>query len=385
MTSLVVAGLSARMMVEAAAHDGYLPLALDVFGDLDTRSQATHWESIGSPEELRIDGPRLLAALGQLARQGDVLGWVAGSGFEAQADLLEAGAQCLPLLGTPAGVVRRVRDPRGFFTWLDSLGVLHPEVCWQPPTLSNGWLCKRADSAGGWHIRRADDSPTDSDAPCYFQREVPGTPMSALFVADGRRAQVFGFNELIVRPIARHPFVYCGAIGPVYLDAVNASALRCLLDATVAEFGLKGLGSLDFMLDARRVLVLELNPRPSASMALYDGLQVMRSHVLACRESVLPPPRPPAHEPLPVQGSEIVYAPRSLQVSAKTAAWLACQRDVHDLPAAGAAFAQGDPVCSVSARAGDSLQVRKRLSRRRQAVLDVLENAHESSGASALV
>lgn len=367
------------MMVEAAAHDGYLPWALDVFGDLDMRSQAAHWQSIGSPEELRIDGSCLLAALAQHARRHDVLGWVAGSGFEAQPDLLEAGAQCLPLLGTPAAAVRRVRDPRGFFSWLDSQGIAHPEVSWQAPKETSGWLCKRADSAGGWHVRRADEELAGQEpgGQSYFQRQVAGTPMSALFVGDGRRAQVFGFNELIVRPIGRHPFVYCGAIGPVHLAPANASALRRLLDATVAEFGLKGLGSLDFMLEGARLQVLELNPRPSASMALYRHLQVMRAHVLACRQSVLPPPRPQAHEPPPVQGSEIVYAPRPLLVSAEDAAWLACQRDVHDLPAAGVALMQGNPVCSVTARGGDSLQVRDRLSRRRQAVLDVLESADE--------
>ena len=34
---LVVAAVSARMLAEAAARDGYAVVALDLFGDVDTR------------------------------------------------------------------------------------------------------------------------------------------------------------------------------------------------------------------------------------------------------------------------------------------------------------------------------------------------------------
>jgi predicted ATP-grasp superfamily ATP-dependent carboligase len=283
--------------------------------------------------------------------------------------------------------VRRVRDPHCFFDWLDRLGVAHPQISWQHPQ-GHSWLAKRADSAGGWHIQRTEDLPADVWPPlegqtrdaAYFQREVAGTPMSALFIGDGARAEVIGFNELIVQPVGPHPYVYCGAIGPVYLATEHAWILRRLLHATVAEFRLKGLCSLDFMLDGTRLLVLELNPRPSASMALYSSIPLMRSHVLACRRPSATPA--PVHEegraPSLVQGSEIIYAPGPLHVSAETAAWLSSQRDVHDLPAKGAAFAEADPVCSVSAHGINSAHVRERLSRRRKAVLDMLARPPET-------
>ena len=151
-----------------------------------------------------------------------------------------------------------MRDPRSFFAWLDAHGVAHPQVCWQAPDDPAGWLQKRADRAGGWHIRHAADIPMDAHgvaqraadrASVYFQRQSPGKPMSALFVGNGRRAHVFGFNELVVRAFGRHPHVYCGAIGPVPVAPAIASALGRLLDALVSEFGLKGLGSLDFLRD----------------------------------------------------------------------------------------------------------------------------------------
>ena len=113
-TVLVVAAISARMMAEAAARDGFEVVALDLFGDADTR-RAADWRPIGGPSALRINTARTLAALRELAARGDVAGWVAGSGFEGLPHLLAHGARLLPLLGTAAADVRRLRDAATFF------------------------------------------------------------------------------------------------------------------------------------------------------------------------------------------------------------------------------------------------------------------------------
>ena len=70
----------------------------------------------------------LLSPLSQLAQRGDVIGWTAGSGFDAQPDLLARGAATLPLIGMPADAVRRVRDPQAFFDDPDRQGVAHPRT-----------------------------------------------------------------------------------------------------------------------------------------------------------------------------------------------------------------------------------------------------------------
>ena len=63
MTVLVVAAVSARMMAEAAARDGFEVVALDLFGDADTRRAAFAFLPIGEPPSLHIDAARVLAAL----------------------------------------------------------------------------------------------------------------------------------------------------------------------------------------------------------------------------------------------------------------------------------------------------------------------------------
>ena len=92
MAVLAVAAISARMMAEAAARDGFEVVALDLFGDADTRRVASAFLPIGEPPSLHINAARVLTVLAALAVCGDVAGWVAGSGFEGQPELLAQGA-----------------------------------------------------------------------------------------------------------------------------------------------------------------------------------------------------------------------------------------------------------------------------------------------------
>jgi predicted ATP-grasp superfamily ATP-dependent carboligase len=375
---LVVAGLSARLMAEAAARDGYAPIALDAFGDADTRRAAVRWEPVGAEGALRIDGTRVLDALAGLPKHTGLLGFVPGSGFEGRPDLLAAAAQLLPLLGTPPEAVRRVRDPRAFFSWLAVHGIAHPEVRYSPPRLAAGWLDKDFAGTGGLHIREADAAGAGRGAGHYYQRRLDdGRPMSALFVANGHEACVLGFHELIVRPHPPRPYVYCGATGPWPLPAALDAALREVASRLAGEFGLLGLCSLDFLRCGEEgFAVLEVNPRPSASMALHAHLPLVRWHVQACRQRELP-----AVPPLPVmaRGHEIVFLPGGVSPGANPAAALAGQPGVHDVPSGTACLDAGDPLCSVSATGADAASVHAALARRRDAVLRLVLPASEAT------
>jgi len=373
-TALVLAGLSVRMTAEAAVRDGYTALALDLFGDLDTRRLAARWAGIGAPDALRIDPGRFLASLRSLAAHEGVIGWVAGSGFEDQPGLLDEGAKILPLIGMPAAAVRRVRDPRTFFAFLAARRIAYPQVRFGQPR-SAGWLRKDAGGSGGWHIRQVEADQPLQRVPerHYFQRQAAGTPMSALFVANRRRACVLGFNEQIVDRLGPRPFVYRGAVGPVCVPADVASAVDAAAQSLTAEFGLVGLCSLDFLLDGADFALLEVNPRPSGSMALYGGLPgaaLMRSHVQACLQQRLP--AAPLHDE--VRGTQIVFARRALRVDAAATCHLLSLAHTHDLPAPGATFAESEPVCTVSAAGPDARSVHERLAARRDALLDHLES-----------
>ena len=369
---IVVAGLSARLMAEAAAQDGFEVMALDLFGDQDTRRAATAgWRRIGDAARMRLDAARCLAALHGLADRGGSIGWIAGSGFEAQPELLECGASVLPLLGTAPGDVARLRDPTRFFGFLASQDIAHPPWGELPSSEGSRWLVKDARACGGWHVERVKGQALLPSPHHYFQQEVPGQPMSATFIGNGREAVVLGFNEMIVRPIGGHPFVFCGVVGSVPLPDLLARKLSGIAQQLTAEFRLRGLCSLDFIREGNACSVLEVNARPPASLALYPS--AMRAHVQACLDGRLPviPLLPLVPGP---GGTEIVFARRPIVVDESLALQLAERNDVHDLPYAGARFAAGDPVCSLSARGPDADAVREHLAVAREALLNTLEN-----------
>ncbi len=383
MAVLALAATSARSMAETAAGDGFDLIALDVFGDADTRRASLAWEPIGASLALGIDSALTLAALDRLARRGDVIGWVAGAGFEAQIDLLRAGAKRLPLIGTAPGDIERVRDWQTFFGFLDRHGIAHPEVRHDVPADAAGWLLKDAHGNGGWHVYPAlPGAGVTLPAHQYVQREAAGVPMSATFIANGvtdaNAACVLGFNRLLTQAIGDRPYVFAGVVGPVPLPAGLAQQVSQCVQTLAAGMRLRGLCSLDFMLDRDRadapIQVLEVNPRPPASLGLYARRVaggVMAAHVRACLDDVLP--ALVSDDGGRVDGSLIVYARHAFMCEAQVAATLAVWPGAHDLPLAGACFDQGDPVCSLGASGSSADAVVRQLQHARGHLLVALE------------
>ena len=375
MTHLALAAISARPLAEAAAREGFKAIALDLFGDRDTLSAASEWLPIGAPETLRIDARKLLDALSSLARRGDVHGWVAGAGFDGQSELLAQGAARLPLIGTAPADQRRVRDPATFFGFLKACGFAYPPVRHHGATHAAGWLAKDAGGCGGWHITRAEPAaPAPRSPQRYLQREVRGVSMSATYIANGRDAVLLGFNEQIVRPLGARPWVYHGVLGPVPVTEAVRSEVGAALRALTPTFALRGLGSLDFLLDGDRVLVLEVNPRPPASLELYPrvgGGGVLRAHLRACQLGELPALATAASAL--VNGHQIVFAPHALHLDDGTLTHWATASQLHDQPRAATRFAAGEPLCSVSACGADAASVKTELAHRSAAVLRTLE------------
>jgi predicted ATP-grasp superfamily ATP-dependent carboligase len=252
---------------------------------------------------------------------------------------------------------------RRFIALLDRLGIRYPETRDAAPRTPSGWLIKQPGGAGGAHVRRAGRGRMPAGA--YYQRLESGTSMSALFLADGRRTALVGFNEQwSVQARPGRPFLYGGAVGGVVLPRTVESDVRAKLDALVAATGLVGLNGLDFLLQGERWLALEVNPRPTATMELYDqdyprGL--FDWHLRACGGEL--PDR--VVRPRAVRAHAVVFASGAVHVHAG----FAFPRWCRDLPNPGARLAPGDPLCTVHAAAPDG-QRAVALVRRRQALLE---------------
>ncbi|RZU02727.1 ATP-grasp domain-containing protein [Rivibacter subsaxonicus] len=348
---LVVAGTSARLLTEAAAREGHQALALDAFGDLDTRRAARRWQPLAHPGSLDPDPALLLPALARAAREDAASAWIAGGGFDAAPAWLAEAEALLPRLGSPAASLRALRDPVAWFGALARESIAHPATCFELPPVAEReqWLVKDPLGSGGWQVRPA--SRVDALRPGHWvQRIAVGRPMSALFVAYADGASLVGCQRQRTIHLGHLPHVYAGVIGPMVLSAPAQAAVRHAIEALSRSFALRGLASLDFILgpDAASISVLELNARPSASMALYPRLPLIGAHLAACHGELLPDLDDAG---APLCGHAIVYADRGFKLSAAAADWLAQQSDRHDLPQAGLAFERGDPVCSLSLRA----------------------------------
>lgn len=374
--AIVVAALSARMLSQSARQAGLRPIALDLFGDRDT-CRAAHWLQAGKPGSFAIDPDRLSDTLARLARRSDMLGWVAGTGFELHPNWLDRGARHLRLWGNDAATVAYVKDPRHFFGLLDALGIAHPDVAFMPAG-KLGWLRKQIGGCGGWHIRRCINSMSaESPATHYFQRERPGTPMSLLFLADGEHIAPLGFNQLMCEKLPDYPFAFAGVIGPVPLAAGPAQDILHAATELARHLGLRGLNGIDFLLHRGQVEVLEVNPRPPATVALYDtriagGL--MRAHLAACDGKL-------AHIPMsggPPSGMRIVYADRHRTITPQASARMQAVDWCHDLPRLGVQVGAGEPWCSVSATAADARQVDAILNQRIQTLYGFFEDSHDA-------
>jgi predicted ATP-grasp superfamily ATP-dependent carboligase len=144
--------------------------------------------------------------------------------------------------------------------------------------------------------------------------------------------------------------------------------------ALTAEFELRGLCSLDFMRDGNAIGVLEVNPRPPASMSLYrppPGVPgLMQAHLCACLHGELP--AMPLHRQ-DIEGIEIVFAPRPMQLDEAAARELAEWPGIRDIPGAGQRFDIDDPLCTLTASGATANEVRSGLGESRERLLHLME------------
>ncbi len=346
---LVVAH-SARLLAQSAARAGHRVCALDLFNDADTGRFAVASEAVRSRpgDTPGFDREDLMWRAARLCPPSRCLGFVYGTGFEDDVETLKQLATGRELLGNPPELVARLKDPSHFFGLLDRLSIPHPPTQLARPGAPRGWLYKRRGASGGAHI--VDASAVGAEAAAeegYFQRRGAGRSLSLLFLADGRRAEVVGVSRQLTRRVGDRRYTYAGAVGPIDLPASVSGSLLDALQALVAHTGLVGCNSIDFLLTGSRPAVLEINPRPSATMDLYDDdlpKGLFDAHLQACRGR-LPGISLRGRTRL-VRGHAIVYAGARLRIAsdAPFPAWCS------DTPHPGATVAVDSPVCTVHAR-----------------------------------
>ena len=279
MEIILIVASSGRMLAQAAKNTGLKPLVIDLFADLDTQSYAEDFRRIKSLAE-----QDLAPAVDDFVERYAVTDVIYGSGFEYYPESLRYLDSRLTVLGNHPDVFARLQNKQAFFSTLDDLNIPHPEVAFNAPDSADGWLMKPMQGQGGVGIQRYHADDVAAAPSVYWQKFQTGTPHSVLFLSDGQQVQVIGFNtQWSVSLSETQEFVFSGVINSTDLPDKHKTAITGWLKRMVPAFALKGLNSLDFIHADDCSYVLEINPRPSASMQLYDEDLLVRHIQSLCR------------------------------------------------------------------------------------------------------
>jgi predicted ATP-grasp superfamily ATP-dependent carboligase len=124
-----------------------------------------------------------------------------------------------------------------------------------------------------------------------------------------------------------------------------------------------GLNSIDFLLDGHEFHLLEVNPRPGATLDIFEPRNgsLFALHVAACEGTL--PPTPPGYDD--AAASAVVYADDDIASipSMEWPGWIA------DRPCVGASIKAGGPLCTVLAFAPTAAAARALVEQRIATIL----------------
>jgi predicted ATP-grasp superfamily ATP-dependent carboligase len=367
--AVLVAAISGRALAQSARRGGYRPLVADFFGDQDTVAAAEACVRMEGDFAAGFREPELMAALERLAAQHAPAGIVCGTGFEDRPQVLARLAQRWRLYGNGADTVARVKDPELFAAVCRSCDIPFPEVSLQPPG-RQGFLAKRRGGSGGAHVANA--TANDSREGVYYQARVPGRPVSALLLANGVSAAVLGFSAQWASPTSRQPFRYGGAVRPADIPSGVAQRLECAARRLAAALSLTGLNSADFLVDGDDFRVVEVNPRPGATLDIFEtgsgngDDSLFSLHVAACKGDLIDEaPRLDG-----AKASAICYAAQDVTAPARFGwpDWSA------DRPNASISIKAGEPLCTVHADAASAADAKALLDERMASIHARMQN-----------
>lgn len=307
--------------------------------------------------------PRYPHDLNELLREAPSAPWLYTGALENHPEIVDRLAAKRPLWGNDAKTLRTIRDPIQLASALQRAGflALRGAPSHEGLPTDGSWLVKRRRSAGGFHVRRWNgELRRERPETHYFQEYIEGIPCSAVFVAAAGKAALLGATRQLIGESwsGASGFQYAGSIGPLALETREEAELRRLGTTLSAEFGLRGLFGVDFVINAEGLWPIEVNPRYTASVEILEramGLRAIQRHAAACRDLTLPKcddlPRAGTRQ----HGKAILFAPSGAQLSAALSdRLLAWNRErswpeLADIPAAGSLLELGAPVATVFA------------------------------------
>ena len=263
---LILIGASARAASASAAQAGLSVIAIDLFGDSDTRELVEKWFSaadwldhLRKTNDLPVDVPKSVPVL----QVGD---------FDGCEELIDSMTS--PDDDSPVSHFHGREHLERLHRLSKSCGLSVPETRFTAPDRAPGWLQKRFHSSGGlgvsWSSTRSNVALSNLSGDHYWQRWAPGKRFGATFIGNRNDSRLIGVCRSYIKRLPGRPFVYKGSAGPVKLADAVVDQLKTFGRRCSREFGIRGLFNVDLLVANETSVLLEINPRWSSSMELHD-------------------------------------------------------------------------------------------------------------------
>ena len=274
--SILIVGASVRALAESAVRAGWSVDAIDLFADADL--------GLIARQSMRVpDYPSGLVKAASLMPQGP---FTYTGALENNPDVIEHIQEnnastdrqnnFRTLIGNSPEVLRVIRNPS---CWIESFthsGFSVPTTtrAFETVPTDSSFLVKPILSAGGigieaWTHEAADGPPREQH---LWQQRVEGESFSATVIITPSQTTLIGIARQLIGEKVFHSsaYHYCGSITAPF-DSHLAHFMRTLADFLAERFGLLGAVGIDFVVDANRTpWIVEINPRPTASMELWE-------------------------------------------------------------------------------------------------------------------
>jgi len=279
---LVILGASCRFAAESASRAGWGVHAADLFDDCDLATAAVASRRVASYP----DG--LVAAAARFPQAP----WCYTGALENHRHVIECVSAARLLAGNAVAEVCRVRDPATVAALARLAGLRFPDTFATPHGLptDGSFLRKPLASAGGRSISPWLTTPPHDVPGFVWQRRVAGDPVSAVFCLASVDSRLLGVSRQLVGTdwCRAAPFAYAGSVSVPRAGAFLAihDQFESLTTILAGHAGLRGVVGVDAIVNpSGRLVVIEVNPRPTASMELVDrrtGRALAADHLAAC-------------------------------------------------------------------------------------------------------
>lgn len=334
--AILIVAQSGRFLAQIAHRAGYPVWVADCFGDSDTLEVTSRWLPINDLNDPLSVLDTVLALCNE-----ESCTLVYGSGVEYFHDILSQLPSHIKLAGNTQRTIEVIKNPSQFFNTLEQLAIAYPESQLHPPQEMTGWLSKSPSGLGGGHIKYCQADMSRADV--YYQRYIDGISGSVLFLANGTQSHLLSINQQFSVNDLEMPFLLNGLATHFHLSHAHQNALKNTVDSILSRIDLVGFNSLDFIIsDAGEILVLEINPRPSASVELLTQLpQLFNLHINAC-QGTLPIDTDSYSKTKPTY-LHYIFA-QDDTIIPDDIFW---PSNCHDIPAAGHLILKKQPICTV--------------------------------------